>query len=126
VKFDILDDNNFLMYAMKHYENPQCEGIEEFYDDLNRIKYLKRLFRRFKSSGNFRERLILNHIIILGNVYGIVPTVRMMFFKLEKELHPMIKTCLVFLNMLPEQDIPEVDLVSIPLDNDVIKLLREV
>jgi len=114
------------MYAMKHYENPQCEGIEEFYDDLNRIKYLKRLFRRFKSSGNFRERLILNHIIILGNVYGIVPTVRMMFFKLEKELHPMIKTCLVFLNMLPEQDIPEVDLVSIPLDNDVIKLLREV
>ena len=67
-----LNDDNFLMFAMKHYDNPQCKNIEEFHEDMNRIKYLKRLFRKYKTSGVLRERLILNHIIIFTNVFGIV------------------------------------------------------
>jgi len=66
-----INDDNFLMYAMKHYDNPQCKNIEEFHEDMNRIKYLKRLFRKYKTSGVLRERLILNHLIIFTNVFGI-------------------------------------------------------
>lgn len=129
-KFDRLTNKNYVMYAMKHYNNPQCLDIEEFYSDLNRIKYLKRLFRRYLTSGELKERLVLNHLIILYNVFGIVPTTRMLFYRMEKEFHPILKTCIVYLNMLPEDKnadkVHEVDLLVIPLDNKVIKILREV
>ncbi len=115
---------------MKHYDNPQCLDIEEFYSDLNRIKYLKRLFRRYLTSGELKERLVLNHIIILYNVFGIVPTTRMLFHRMEDEFHPVLKTCIVYLNMLPEDEkaeqVYEVDLLTIPLDQKVVKILREV
>lgn len=129
-KFDRLTNKNYVMYAMKHYDNPQCLDIEEFYSDLNRIKYLKRLFRRYLTSGELKERLVLNHIIILYNVFGIVPTTRMLFHRMEDEFHPVLKTCIVYLNMLPEDEkaeqVYEVDLLTIPLDQKVVKILREV
>ena len=127
MEFLLLDDTNYVMYAMKHYDNPQCEGIEEFYEDLHRTKYLKRLFRKYNSSGVVRERLILNHIIIFYNVFGIEPATRLLFQRIESDLHPLLKTFLVFLNYLPEKaTIPECELVSIPLHNDIINQLREI
>jgi hypothetical protein len=122
---DKLDNNTFMMFAMKHYDNPQCMGMEEFQSDLNRIKYIKRLFRKYKKNGVLRERLILNHIIIFYNVFGVEAGTRILFYKIEEEMHSLLKTFLVFLNYAPET-IPEIDLVSISLNTDVINRLREI
>lgn len=124
MNFDMLTENNFIMFAMKVYDNPQCKDMEEFQEDMNRIKYLKRLFKKYKGSGILRERLILNHLIIFTNVFGIIPSSRILFSRIETELHPYLKTFLVFLNMLPEK-IPEADLMSIPLDKRIIDRLRK-
>ena len=113
------------MYAMKHYDNPQCKNIEEFHEDMNRIKYLKRLFRKYKTSGTLRERLILNHLIIFCNVFGTEAASRLLFSRIEDDLHIYLKTFLIFLDSLPE-NIPEVDLVTIPLDRRIIAKLREI
>ena len=114
------------MFAMNNYTNPQCEGIEEFNDDLNRTKYLKRLFKKYDSSGVLKERLILNHIIIFYNVFGLEAGTRLLFFRTEEDFHPILKTFLVFLNYLPEKDIPEADLISIPLEVNAMNILREI
>ena len=118
------------MYAMKNYDNPQCLDIEEFYSDLNRIKYLKRLFRRNESSSELKERLILNHIIVLYNVFGVVPATRLLFLRIGEEHHSVLKTFIVYLNFFPEGDdiskVKEADILSIPLDDEVTKVLREV
>ncbi len=120
-----LNEENYLMFAMKHYNNPQCKNIEEFHEDMNRIKYLKRLFRKYKTSGILRERLILNHLIIFTNVFGVEAASRLLFSRIEEDLHIYLKTFLVFLNTLPEE-IPETDLVLIPLDRRIISKLREI
>ncbi len=120
-----LTEDNYTFYAMKAYCNPQCTSLDEFHEDLNRTKYLKRLFRRYQTTGNLRERLILNHIIIFYNVFGVEPATRLLFFKIEEELHPLLKTFLVYLNYCPEQDIPETpDLIGTALDPKVIRVLR--
>ncbi len=124
MQFDLLHDGNYIMFAMKHYENPQCSGVEEFNEDINRIRYLKRLFRRYDTTGELRERLILNHIIIFYNVFGILPATRILFSRIEPDLHTLLKTFIVFLNNLPEEPIPEADLESIPLNYDVVATLR--
>lgn len=122
----LLTEDNYLFYAMKAYINPQCRSLDEFHEDLNRTKYLKRLFRRYQTTGQLRERLILNHIIIFYNVFGVEPATRLLFFKIEEELHPLLKTFLVYLNYCPVQNIPESrNLIGIPLDEKVIKVLRE-
>ena len=120
-----LDDDNFLMFAMKNYDNPQCKNIEEFHEDMNRIKYLKRLFRKYKTSGVLRERLILNHLIIFCNVFGVEAAARLLFSRIEEDLHLYLKTFLVYLNTLPES-IPEIDLITIHLDRRIITKLREI
>jgi hypothetical protein len=125
--FSELTDSTYIVYAMKHYDNPQCESIEEFHEDLNRTKYLKRLFRKYNSSGVLRERLILNHIIIFFNTFGVEASTRLLFYRIEEDLHPLLKTFLVYLNYLPEKyDIPECALVAIPLHNDIIQKLRDI
>jgi len=121
----MITEDNFMVFAMKMYENPQCKDIEEFHEDLNRIKYLKRLFKKYKASGVLRERLILNHLIIFTNVFGITASNRILFSRIEKELHPYLKTFLVYLQLLPEK-IPEADLISIPLDKRIIDRLRNI
>lgn len=123
MKFDMITEENYMLFAMKVYENPQCKNVQEFHEDMNRIKYLKRLFKKYKSTGVLRERLILNHIIILYNVFGIQSATRILFARLDKELHPILKTFLVFLHMFPD-NIPETDLVSIPLDKRITDRLR--
>jgi hypothetical protein len=118
------------MFAMRNYDNPQCLDLDEFHSDLNRIKYLKRLFKRYVTTGELKERLILNHIIVLYNVFGIVPATRLLFYKMDKEYYSLLKTFIVYLNFFPEGDdeskISEVDLVTISLDNNIVEALREV
>lgn len=126
MKFETITNENYIMYAMKHYTNPSCIGIEEFYEDMNRIKYLKKLFQTYLNTGVLKERLILNHIIILQNVLGIEPSSRILFFKLGESMHPPLKTFLVFLNTLPKEGIPEADLPTMPLDNYVVSVLRNI
>ncbi len=125
MEFSSLTESNFIMYAMKHYENPTCTGIDEFHEDLNRVKYVKRLFRKYEKNGILRERLILNHLIILGNVFGPVASSRIMFYKTEPELHSYLKTFLVYLNYLPKE-IEHIDLDSIQLNQEIIDHLRSV
>jgi hypothetical protein len=125
MNFPILDDNNYMMYAMKMYDNSQCTEITEFYEDLNRIKYIKRLLGRYHTKGSLKDRLILNHIIILGNVFTPTGTSRMLFLKVEPHLHSYLKTFLVFLNYLPNS-VPEVPSIEdIPLDGFIVRTLRE-
>ena len=120
-----LCDKTFLMYAMKTYCNSECSGVEEFHEDLNRIKYLKRLFGKYKSSGELKERLILNHLIILYNIFPLESATRILFYKIEEMYYIELKTFLTFLGNLPKS-IPEVDLSQIPLDQRIINKLREI
>ena len=120
-----LNDANYILFAMKNYGNPQCVSIEEFHEDLNRIKYLKRLLRKYKTTGVLRERLILNHIIIFYNIFGIEAATRLLFGRIEEDLHPYLKTFVVYLNNLPTK-IPEYDLIKIPMDTRIIAKLRKI
>ena len=95
-----LHDDNFLIFAMKAYDKPNVI-LSEFEEDLNRIKYVKRLIKRYRLTGDLKERLILNHIIILANVFGVEATVRMLFFKIDEEDHSILKTFLLYLNYMP-------------------------
>jgi hypothetical protein len=95
-----LNDDNFMLYAMKCYDKPNAI-VSEFEEDLKRIKYVKRLIKRYKATGELKERLILNHIIILSNVFGIEATVRMLFYKIDTSDYAILKTFLLFLNYMP-------------------------
>jgi hypothetical protein len=96
-----LNDENFMIYAMKCYDSPNCI-MSEFEEDLKRIKYIKRLIKRYKTTGELKERLILNHIIILSNVFGTRNAVRMLFFKLDEQDYQILKTFLMFLDYMPD------------------------
>lgn len=119
--FDELNEDNWVMFASRAYKNVQCTSVEEFYDDLQRFKYLKRLFKRYSNNGDLQERLILNHIIVLGNVFGIEASRKMLFYKIEEQHWTALKTFLVFLNYLPENDY-----IEVPLDNKVVRILRKI
>lgn len=98
---DSLNDDNFLIFAMKSYDSPNTI-LSEFEEDLKRIKYVKRLIKRYKSTGELKERLILNHLIILSNVFGTKQSVRMLFFKIDQEDHHILKSFLMFLRTMPD------------------------
>lgn len=119
--FDKLTDRNFEFFAMQHYDNRECCDIEEFKEDLARFKYLKRLFRRYEVHNDLQERLILNHIIVIYNVFGIKAANRMMWFKIDEVHYHYLKPFLVFLNYL---DVNEK--VEIKMDQNVINVLRNV
>tara|TARA_Y100000310_G_C20579490_1_gene762236 strand:+ start:757 stop:1155 length:399 start_codon:yes stop_codon:yes gene_type:complete len=129
-QFGELTSKNYIMFAMKNYDNPQCLDLDEFHSDLNRIKYLKRLFKRYTTTKELKERLILNHIIVLYNVFGIVPATRLLFFRVDPEYHSILKSFIVYLSFFPEGDvvekIKEADLVGIPLNDNIVKILREI
>tara|TARA_R110002096_G_C14101862_1_gene678855 strand:- start:186 stop:554 length:369 start_codon:yes stop_codon:yes gene_type:complete len=118
--FDELNEENFTLFAIRHYDNPQCTSTEEFYEDIRRFRYLKRLLKRYAKSGELRERLILNHLIVLSNLFGVDNTLRMLEFKLESEFWPILKTCLLYLGYIDEDWKQE-----IPLDEEVTKRMRE-
>lgn len=114
-----LNHDNFLIFAIKSYDNPSCNGMQDLEEDLKRFKYLKRLFRRYEASGILNERLILNHIIVLYNVFG-NSTTQMLFFKIETKYWSHLKTFLVFLNRITDNY-----MVDVGLDLNIVKKLRE-
>jgi hypothetical protein len=120
-----LTEANFLLYAMHHYDNPQCHSLQEFEEDLKKILYLKKLLSRYKNNGELRERLILNHIIVLYNIFGDATT-KMLFFKIEESCWDALVTFLVYLDRMPES-IPEYGIVlsDIRLDEYIIANLRK-
>ena len=103
MKFDDLNEGNFLMFSMKEYNNIQCVDIEEYYDDLKKIKYIKRLFNIYLNDGQLKERLILNHLIVFYNVFPIQSGTRILFYKIEEQFWPMLKTFLIFLDRMPDK-----------------------
>ena len=100
--FDELNYANFELYAAKHYRNNQCLSVEEFHDDVAKFKYVVRLLRRYRDTGKIQERLLLNHIITIYNVFEIAAANRMIFYRVDIDLWPALKTFLVYLNYLPE------------------------
>ena len=119
--FEKLTKDNIMMYAIQHYHNPSCEGMSEFKDDMKRFKYVKRLFRKYKDTGILKERLLLNHIIILNNLFGAEASSTLLFFKTEQEHWSTLKEFLEFLNIMPESD-----LQTIPTDDIVKQKLTEI
>ena len=124
-----LNDDSYLIIAMKAYDSPNVI-LSEFEEDLKRIKYIKRLIKKYQTTGDLKERLILNHIIVLGNVFGIDQCVRILFFKLSPEEYPVLKTILLYLNYMPQivkairgKDINSSD---ITVDLKVGKILRSI
>jgi hypothetical protein len=124
-----LNEENFLIYAMKWYDSPNCI-MSEFENDLKRTKYLKRLFRRYKVTKSLKERLILNHIISLNNVFGPDATPRILFFKIDEKDYDVLKTFLCYLNLMPEMvygiNGNNISSYEIPLDPNVAKILLEI
>jgi len=119
--FDKLTNKNFSAFAMKHYDDPQCEDIEDFHEDLRRFRYLKRLLHRYHENGELRERLMLNHVICLFNVFGFDACMTMLEFKIkEKKYWSSLKTMLLYLGYVKENWRPE-----IPLDEKLIERLRD-
>lgn len=127
--FDDLTEDNFLLYAIKAYDSPHCI-MSEFEGDLKRTKYLKRLFRRYKATKTLKERLILNHIILLYNVFGAEPATRILFFRIDEEDYDILKTFLIYLNYMPDivKGINGKDIIStdILLDMNVAEALRKI
>lgn len=100
--FNTLTEDTLVIYAAKHYYNPTCTIIDDFYDDLKRFKYIKRLINRYQETGNISERLVLNHVIVAFNVFGCQPGLKILELKLTEEQWPIIKPFLQFLNYLEE------------------------
>ena len=111
--FSELNEENLLLFAIKHYENPQAVTKEDFDKDLQHFKYIKRLLKKYKNSGELKAHLLLNHFIILYNIFGDAAT-PMLFFKIEKDLWSTIKTFIIFLNKLPET--PKCYVHDVPVD----------
>lgn len=99
--FDNLTNENVTLYAMKAYDGPNCI-MSEFKEDMKRFNYLKRLFQRYRKLGEVKERLVINHLIVIYNVFGVEASTRLLFYRLSKEDYSALKTYLLFLNYMPE------------------------
>ena len=119
--FDEVNDSNFMLFAARHYYNPRCIDVDEFYEDLNRFKYVKRLLNRYIESGKLPERLILNHLIVIFNAFDIAPTLKMLEHKLDKKHWPVIKPFLVFLRHIKNDDY-----IDVKMDWTVVEALRKI
>ena len=122
MRFDELNEKNYLMFAIKHYDNPQSVTVDDFMEDMKKFKYLKRLLKRYLKTGVLRVNLILNHLIILFNVFG-EGTIPLLMYKLGEEYYSIIKTFLLYLNRIDPQNNTGI-FANINIDNDVLDLLN--
>jgi hypothetical protein len=128
---DKLDETNFLLYAAKHYDNPHCYDTLEFYDDLNRFKYIKRLFNRYEETSDLKDRLIINHLTIIYNIFGAEPATRMLFLKLKGH-YSLLKPFLVLMGYMPDVvhsiGIEGKNIISsdIHMDEKIVEILRQI
>ena len=118
--YEKITPNNVLMYAIKNYDNPHCEGEKEFEDDLKRFKYIKRLLRKYYDTKVLKERLLLNHIIVLNNVFGPDACATLLLYKIQPEYWPELKSFLLYLNILKEEELKDID-----KDEFVFEVLRK-
>ena len=118
--FKEITKDNWLLYAQHHYDNPTLQKEQEFYDDIKRFKYLKRLFRKYKATKNIKIRLVLNHVIVLGNVFGVEAACTLLLYKVEKMYWPYLKSVLVYLDYLYPHE-----LNNIETDKNIDELLKE-
>ena len=123
MRFDELNENNYLLFAIKFYNNPHALTKEDFEDDLKRIKYIKRLLKRYKNTGELKTHLILNHLTVLFNVFDDA-AVPLLFYNLDKELWASIKSFLVFLNRLPEY--PKTEINNLEEDSECSSQLQSI
>lgn len=123
MRFDELNENNYLLFAIKFYDNPQALTREDFEDDLKRFKYVKRLLKRYKNTGVLKTHLILNHLTVLFNVFGDA-AVPMLFYNLEKDLWPAIKSFLLFLHRIPEFPISQIHFIK--PDQNCLNILQSI
>ena len=127
MSFDDLTNDNIMIYAVKAYDKPNCI-MSEFKEDMKRFNYLKRLFKRYRKVGELREQLVLNHLVVIYNVFGPEVAARLLFFKMSKDDYSALKTYMLFLNIMPEKvkGIKGHDIISsdIPIDMEVAKTLR--
>lgn len=123
MRFDELNEDNYILFAIKYYDNPQAITKEDFYDDLNRFKYIKKLLRRYLKSGELKTTLLINHFIIVLDVFNDA-AIPLLFFKLERELWPSLKTFLLYLNRIPEY--PKTFLNEIEIDNNCLNTLNSI
>ena len=121
MRFDELNESNYLLFAIKFYDNPQAVTKDDFESDLKRIRYVKRLLKKYKNTGELKVHLILNHLIILFNVFNDA-TVPLLFYNLEEELWPSIKSFLLFLNRIPEY--PKTVISDINVDENCLEQLK--
>jgi hypothetical protein len=126
--FDDLNDENFTIYAMKSYNSPNCI-MSEFEGDLKRTKYLKKLFRKYKKSNILKERLILNHIILVYNVFGVEAATKILFYKIDDRDYDILKTFLLYLNYMPDRVFgirgKNIDSSTIMVDLNIAEILRK-
>jgi len=127
---EYLTNENYILVLAKRYDNPQAHSTEEFYEDLKRIKYIKKLVTRYIETGELKERLILNHLIVLNNIFGSELLCKLIFLKMEKQLF-YIKPFLVLLNILPDKiyginnkDVIDTNIIS--MDENIIQVLRKI
>ena len=124
MRFNELTNENYLMYALLHYDNPHCIDIKEYFEDVRKLKYIKRLFNRFKEDNVLKERLILNHLISFYNVFDNEAATRLLFFRVGEEYHSLLKTFLVFLNRMPDKINENLYSSDVLLDKKIIEILR--
>jgi hypothetical protein len=120
MEFELTEENLFI-YAAKNYYNPKYIDVEEFNEDLNRFKYIKRLLNRYEETGKISERLILNHLITVFNVFGIAPALKILELKLDKQHWPMIKPFLIFLRYIRNDQY-----TNIAMDQNIVNILRKI
>ena len=118
--YEKITSDNVNMFAIKYYDNPQCEGEKEFYDDMKKFKYIKRLLRKYDDSGVLRERLVLNHIIVLNNLFGPEACVTLLLFKIQREYWDTLKSFLLYLNIIREDELKEVQ-----ENKEILEVLRK-
>lgn len=129
--FDRIDDSNYMLFCARHYDNTHCHDIEEFYEDMRRIKYIKKLLTRYIDSGELKERLILNHLTILNNVFGPEALCKILFFKMGEQMR-YIKPFLLLLNILPAKvynvgkEFTIINTDEIEMDHTIIEALRKI
>ena len=119
--YEKITPQNVIMYAIKNYDNPQCEGEKEFEDDLKRFKYIKRLLRRYYDTGVLKERLLLNHLIVLNNVFSPEAATTLLLYKILPTYWPALKSFLIFLNSIRENELTEIE-----HDENVLEILGKI
>ena len=107
--YEKITPQNVVMYAIKNYDNPQCEGEKEFEDDLKRFKYIKRLLRRYYDTGVLKERLLLNHLIVLNNVFSVEAATTLLLYKIQPTYWPALKSFLIYLNSISDNELTEIE-----------------